>query len=71
MYRSQENNSARQKGNTERERNRRMIAWACVAAATVIVAVTSFTIVPTGYTGVRTAFGQIDSTPVPAGLNAR
>lgn len=31
----------------------------------------SMVIIPTGYTGVRTTFGQIDSRPVPNGLNWR
>lgn len=33
----------------------------------VIVAATSITIVPTGYTGVKTSFGQIQTEPIPSG----
>lgn len=29
----------------------------------------SFTIIPTGYTGVKVTFGQIDETPLPKGFN--
>lgn len=35
--------------------------------AVVVVAVSSITIVPTGYTGVKTSFGQVQSEPIPSG----
>ena len=41
-----------------------------VAIAVVMFIVScSFVIIPTGYTGVRTTFGQIDSTTVQNGFN--
>ncbi|MCR4929010.1 MAG: hypothetical protein K5988_03330 [Lachnospiraceae bacterium] len=40
-----------------------------VAVMLIIVAVNSVKIIPTGFTGVRTTFGQISSTVVQSGLN--
>lgn len=40
-----------------------------VAVMLIIVAVNSVKIIPTGYTGVRTTFGQISSNVVQSGLN--
>ena len=40
-----------------------------IAVMLIIVAVNSVKIIPTGYTGVRTTFGQISSTVVQSGLN--
>lgn len=40
-----------------------------VVAILLITASSSFTIIKTGYTGVRTTFGQIDSTVLQNGLN--
>ena len=40
-----------------------------VIAVLLITASSSFTIIKTGYTGVRTTFGQIDSTVLQNGLN--
>ena len=40
-----------------------------VAVMLIIVALNSVKIIPTGYTGVRTTFGQISSTVVQSGLN--
>lgn len=36
---------------------------------TAVTLVSSIVVIPTGYTGVRTTFGQIDSRPVPSGLS--
>ena len=48
------------------------IAWAMVAAGVIIFLLGgSFKIVPTGYTGVRTTFGQISEQTVPEGFNFR
>ena len=41
----------------------------CILGVILIVVSQSFTIVPTGYTGVRTTFGQIDKNVVQAGIN--
>lgn len=41
-----------------------------VGAVTVVIAM-SFSIVPTGYTGVRTTFGQISENTVPQGFNLK
>lgn len=46
-----------------------IIKWVCVAILAVIVGLSSFTIIPTGYTGVRTTFGQVDSTTMQNGFN--
>ena len=40
-----------------------------IAVMLIIVAVNSVKIIPTGYTGVRTTFGQISSNVVQSGLN--
>lgn len=40
-----------------------------VAVMLIIVAINSVKIIPTGFTGVRTTFGQISSTVVQSGLN--
>lgn len=38
----------------------------------LLAALTStFVVIPTGYTGVKTTFGQIDSTPATAGINVK
>ena len=42
-----------------------------IALIVLIVALSSFTVIPTGYTGVRTTFGQIDPNPVPNGINMK
>lgn len=46
-----------------------VIAALIIGAVGVVTLFSSFSIVPTGYTGVRTTFGQIDSKPVPSGFN--
>ena len=40
-----------------------------ILALLLLVFVNSFVIIPTGYTGVRTTFGQIDQQPVQNGFN--
>lgn len=40
-----------------------------ITAITLIIFSSSFSIIPTGYTGVRTTFGQIDSVTVQNGFN--
>ena len=44
---------------------------ACLIAVAVILTIffSSWCVIPTGYTGVRTTFGQINQTPVSAGFN--
>lgn len=46
----------------------RIIAAAIVAVLLLTTILSSFTIIPSGYTGVRTTFGQIDETVVQHGL---
>lgn len=43
--------------------------WFIVAGIVFITLSSSFTIIPTGYTGVRTTFGQIDNVTVQNGYN--
>lgn len=40
-----------------------------IAGALIFIAGFSFTIIPTGYTGVKSTFGQIDSSTMQAGFN--
>lgn len=40
-----------------------------IVGALLFIASASFTIIPTGYTGVRSTFGQIDSSTMQAGFN--
>lgn len=42
-----------------------------VTSILLIIIANSFTIIPTGYTGVRTTFGQVDETIVPKGFNLK
>ena len=42
-----------------------------IIGAVVLVGAMSFSIVPTGYTGVRTTFGQISENTVPQGFNLK
>ncbi len=44
---------------------------AAVSGAVLVVAALSFSVVPTGYTGVRTTFGQISENTVPQGFNLK
>ena len=48
---------------------KKIISGVCVALLVFIVVGNSFTIIPTGYTGVRSTFGQISSSVVPNGFN--
>ena len=45
------------------------IIAAGIVVLLVLLAASSFTIIPTGYTGVRTTFGQIDKTTLQNGFN--
>lgn len=45
--------------------------WALVVGIAVLLTGTSFKIIPTGYTGVRTTFGQIDGATVQNGFNLK
>lgn len=47
----------------------RMIGTALISSFLIVTLIMSFSIVPTGYTGVRMTFGQIDDKPVSAGFN--
>lgn len=40
-----------------------------IAGLVLIILASSFTIIPTGFTGVRSTFGQIDTATVPNGFN--
>lgn len=52
--------------------NFRFVNCKVIAVAVALVtAVNCVSIVPTGYTGVRTTFGQISSETVPNGLNLK
>lgn len=44
-----------------------IVPIAAVGVAGVVIACSSFTIVPTGYTGVKISFGQVQETPVKSG----
>lgn len=46
----------------------RVVACAIVALFIIITLLNSFTVIPSGYTGVRTTFGQIDQDVVPNGF---
>ena len=45
------------------------VIWIIVAALVLVLAGNSFKIIPTGYTGVRTTFGQISQRVVQSGLS--
>lgn len=45
------------------------VIWIIVAALVLVLAGNSFKIIPTGYTGVRTTFGQISQQVVQSGLS--
>lgn len=47
----------------------KLIATVVIFVLVLIVAFTSFTVIPSGYTGVRTTFGQIDDAVVPNGFS--
>lgn len=46
----------------------RIVAAAVLALFLLVTVLSSFTIIPSGYTGVRTTFGQIDNSVVPNGF---
>lgn len=50
-------------------KKRTVVKAIVIAAIAVIVLASSVFVIPTGYTGVRTTFGQIDSKPVSSGIN--
>ena len=45
-----------------------ILSFVCVG---IILVASAFTIVPTGYTGVRTTFGQVSQKIVPNGFNMK
>lgn len=47
----------------------KLIAIGIAAVLVIVIAVSSITFIPTGYTGVRVTFGQVNETPASAGLN--
>ena len=47
----------------------KLVAIGIAAVLVIVIAVSSITFIPTGYTGVRVTFGQVNETPAPAGLN--
>ena len=53
--------------NTNKARSR--IAAVIIAVIAVIVIASGIVVIPTGYTGVRSTFGQIDSKPIPNGIS--
>lgn len=50
-------------------KKRKYVLIAVIAVIAVILLGTSWSVIPTGYTGVRTTFGQISSEPVQSGFN--
>ncbi len=61
-------NETRAKKNAARIRPRTTLIG-CLLALAIFVLSDSFVIIPTGYTGVRLTFGQVDEKPVPNGFN--
>ncbi|MBQ6603447.1 MAG: hypothetical protein IJH99_08620 [Eubacterium sp.] len=53
--------------NTNKARSK--IAAVIIAVIAVIVIASGIVVIPTGYTGVRSTFGQIDSKPIPNGIS--
>ncbi len=51
-----------------KDNNKRRM-WISIVGAVVIIISQSFTIIPTGFTGVRSTFGQIDKKVVSNGFN--
>ena len=51
------------------EKTKKLIIAVAIIIVLALMAVSSFTIIPTGYTGVRTTFGQIDRTTLQNGFN--
>lgn len=50
-------------------RSKKLVSVVVIAVIALIVVANSFTIIPTGYSGVRSTFGQISSEVVPNGIN--
>lgn len=55
----------------DRKSIKRLILWLSGLALLLIIVFSSITIIPTGYTGVRTTFGQIDSQTIANGLSLK
>lgn len=51
--------------------NEKHIIWISIVGAVVIIISQAFTIIPTGFTGVRSTFGQIDKNVVSNGFNLK
>lgn len=49
--------------------SKKLVGGIAIALVVIVVIANSFTIIPTGYTGVRSTFGQISSEVVPNGFN--
>ena len=52
-----------------RNKGKKLISLMAVFGLVSIIFSSSFVIIPTGYTGVSSVFGQISSTPMPQGFN--
>ena len=52
----------------KREKSKYWFLWIPVAVLVLLLVLLSFKVVPTGYTGVKTTFGQISDTPVQPGI---
>lgn len=58
----------------KKQNKKSFLSWATfliIAGIAITVVINTITVVPTGYTGVRTTFGQISTQPVPQGFNAK
>lgn len=62
-------NEQRTRKNVSKKIRPRVIVIGCLCALALFVLSDSFEIIPTGYTGVRLTFGQVDEKPVPNGFN--
>lgn len=51
--------------------SRKMLFLSIFAGLAVIIAANAFVVIPTGYSGVRTTFGQIDTTALQNGFNLK
>lgn len=51
--------------------SRKMFFLSIIAGLAVIIAANAFVVIPTGYSGVRTTFGQIDTTALQNGFNLK
>lgn len=57
--------------NAKKENGKKRSLSLAIIGAVIVLGSLSFTIVPTGYTGVRTTFGQISETTLPQGFNLK